>query len=61
VHLPALLAQQFGLSTSDARRLVAQGGVKVDGKAVVELDVPRDTLDGAVLQAGKRRFVRFSS
>jgi tyrosyl-tRNA synthetase len=60
VHLPALLADAFGLSTSEARRLIAQGGVKLDGDAVHELDVPRDRLAGAVLQAGKRRFVRLN-
>ena len=60
VHLPALLAEAFGLSTSEARRLIAQGGVKLDGDAVSELDVPRDRLAGAVLQAGKRRFVRLN-
>ena len=58
VHLPALIAEAFGLSTSAARRLIAQGGVKLDGEAVTELDVPRTALDGRVLQAGKRRFVR---
>jgi tyrosyl-tRNA synthetase len=60
VHLPALLADAFGLSTSEARRLIAQGGVKLDGDAVSELDVARERLDGAVLQAGKRRFVRLN-
>jgi len=60
VHLPAVLADAFGLSTSEARRLIAQGGVKVDGDAVRELDLPRDRLVGAVLQAGKRRFVRLN-
>jgi tyrosyl-tRNA synthetase len=58
VHLPALLAELFGLSTSDARRLLAQGAVKIDGEPVVELDVPRSRLAGALVQAGKRRFVR---
>jgi tyrosyl-tRNA synthetase len=58
VHLPALLADAFGLSTSEARRLISQGGVKLDGDAVTELDLPRERLVGAVLQAGKRRFVR---
>jgi tyrosyl-tRNA synthetase len=58
VHLPALLAACFGLSTSDARRLITQGGVRIDGRAVDELDVARGLLEGAVLQAGKRRFVR---
>ena len=58
VHLPALLASAFGLSTSEARRLIAQGGVKLDGDAVAELDVPRAQLVDATLQAGKRRFAR---
>jgi tyrosyl-tRNA synthetase len=60
VHLPALLADAFGLSTSEARRLIGQGGVKLDGDPVAELDIPRERLDGAVLQAGKRRFVRLN-
>ena len=60
IHLPALLADAFGISTSEARRLIAQGGVKFDGEAVSELDVPRERLAGAVLQAGKRRFVRLN-
>jgi tyrosyl-tRNA synthetase len=60
VHLPALLADAFGLSTSEARRLIAQGGVKLDGDAVSDLDLPRARLAGAVLQAGKRRFVRLN-
>jgi tyrosyl-tRNA synthetase len=60
VHLPAVLADAFGLSTSEARRLIAQGGVKVADAAVSELDVPRGSLVGAVLQAGKRRFVRIT-
>jgi tyrosyl-tRNA synthetase len=58
VHLPALLATAFGLSTSEARRLIGQGGVKVDGAVVTELDAPRSGLVGATLQAGKRRFAR---
>jgi tyrosyl-tRNA synthetase len=58
VHLPVVLADCFGLSTSEGRRLIAQGGVKVDGQVVDDLDVPRERLAGTVLQAGKRRFVR---
>jgi tyrosyl-tRNA synthetase len=59
LHVPALLADAFGLSTSEARRLIAQGGVKLDGEAMTELDLPHDRLAGGLLQAGKRRFVRF--
>jgi len=58
VHLPALLASAFGLSTSEARRLIGQGGLKVDGTAVGSLDLPRQALAGRTLQAGKRRFAR---
>jgi tyrosyl-tRNA synthetase len=60
VHVPALIATAFGVSTSEARRLLSQGGVKVDGEALDgdRLDVPIEALDGKVLQVGKRRFVR---
>jgi tyrosyl-tRNA synthetase len=60
VHLPALLVDLLGVaSTSEARRLIAQGGVKVDGDVAAEIDLPRARLEGAVLQAGKRKFIRF--
>jgi tyrosyl-tRNA synthetase len=60
VHLPALLAQAFGVSTSEARRSLGQGGVKLDGEALAadRLDVAPDAIDGCVLQLGKRRFAR---
>ena len=59
VHLPAVLVELLGVgSTSEARRLISQGGVRVNGEAVTEIDVPRDALDGALLQAGKRQFIR---
>jgi tyrosyl-tRNA synthetase len=62
VHLPALLVDAFQLgSTSEARRLIAQGAVQIDGEVVHELDVPRSRLDGAVVRAGKRRFARFGA
>jgi len=60
LHLPALLAEHFGLSSSEARRLISQGGVKIDGAAVGDLDLAREALSGALVQAGKRRFVRFT-
>jgi tyrosyl-tRNA synthetase len=60
VHLPALLADAFGRSRSDARRLLTQGGVKLDGEALGEgdLDVAPERLDGRVVQLGKRHFRR---
>jgi tyrosyl-tRNA synthetase len=56
-HLPAVLVEHLGIpSTSEARRLIDQGAVRLNGEVVRELDVPTSMLDGALLQAGKRRF-----
>ena len=61
VHVPALLEGAFGISRSEARRLLSQGGVKVDGEVLsaADLDVPLAGLDGRVVQLGRRRFARF--
>ncbi len=60
VHLPALLASLFELSTSEARRLLRSGGVRLDGETVPAepLDVPAERIKGRVVQVGKRRFAR---
>jgi len=60
VHLPQLMAAAFGISSSEARRLIGQGGAKLDGKPIAAdaLDAEPSQLDGRVLQAGKRRFRR---
>ncbi len=60
VHLPALLRAAFGVSTSEARRPLAQGAVRIDGEPVAggTLDVEAAAVDGRVLQLGKRRFAR---
>jgi tyrosyl-tRNA synthetase len=62
VHLPALLVDGLGIaSTSEARRLIQQGAVKLNGEPAPGLDVPRSMLVGALLQAGKRRFARLTA
>ena len=61
VHLPALLVESFGVgSTSEARRLIQRGAVKVNGEPAPGLDLPRMDLAGALVQVGKRRFGRLS-
>jgi len=57
VHLPALIATEFGLSTSEARRLIRQGAVRLDGDVVAPetLDIGGERLAGRVLAVGKRR------
>jgi len=60
IMLPRLIGAGFGQSTSEARRLLKQGGVKLDGETVAAdvLELPREALVGKVLQVGKRRFRR---
>ena len=59
ILLPKLIGSGFELSSSEARRLIKQGGVKLDGETVAPdvLELPREALDGKVLQVGKRRFL----
>ena len=47
-------------SVGDARRMIDQGGVKVDGEALPAkaYNVDPSMLEGAVIQVGKRKFVK---
>jgi tyrosyl-tRNA synthetase len=60
VHLPELLSDAFGVSRSQVRQWLSQGGVKLNGEPLPAdvLDLEPDGLDGAVLQVGKRQFRR---
>ena len=60
IALPGLIRHAFGLSGSEARRLLSQGAVSVDGLALDDLEVPRSALAGRILKVGKRKFVRLS-
>jgi tyrosyl-tRNA synthetase len=61
VYLPQLLSDQFGQSNSHWRRVIEQGGVKIDGEPVSELELPAEQLAGSVIQAGKRQFLKVSA
>jgi tyrosyl-tRNA synthetase len=58
VYLPGLIAAEFGVSGSEARRLIDQGGVTLSGAVVGrgQYDVASADADGQVLKVGKRRF-----
>ena len=58
VYLPAVLQEHFGQSGGHWRRQIDQGGVRLNGEPVGGYEVDAGTLDGAVLQAGKRLFLR---
>jgi tyrosyl-tRNA synthetase len=60
VHLPGVIAEAFGVSRSEARRLIDQGAATLGGEPLAkgEHDVPADRADSQVLKVGKRRFRR---
>jgi tyrosyl-tRNA synthetase len=58
IHVPALLAEAFGRSRSEARRLLEQGAVKLDGEKWASTEISSKFLDGRVIQLGKRHFRR---
>jgi tyrosyl-tRNA synthetase len=58
VHLPSLIREVFDVSGGEARRLLEQGAVKLDGEPVKSQEVSRSDLIGKVLKVGKRRFAR---
>ena len=60
VHLPGVIAQEFGISRSEARRLIDQGGVVLGEQSLTagEHDVAAERADGQVLKVGRRRFRR---
>ncbi|MDP8958096.1 MAG: tyrosine--tRNA ligase [Actinomycetota bacterium] len=59
VWLPGVL-RDAGLveSSSEAKRLISQGAIRLEGQALQDEEVGRHLLLGRVMQVGKRRFVR---
>jgi tyrosyl-tRNA synthetase len=53
-----LVATDLAKSKSEARRLIQQGGVRLDGEKVGSIELMVSVKDGVILQVGKRRFVR---
>jgi tyrosyl-tRNA synthetase len=62
VYLPRVLAE-LGLASSrgEGRRLIAQGGVRINGEAVSSDEARLQDMRGAILQVGRRRFVRLTA
>jgi tyrosyl-tRNA synthetase len=48
-------------SKSEGRRMVEQGGVKIDGEKVDSIESEIEGKDGMVIQVGKRKFVKLVS
>ncbi len=60
VNLPSLIREALDISGGEARRMLSQGAVKIDGDTVDDQVIARDRLAGAVLKVGKRRFLQLS-
>lgn len=58
VHLPHVLRDAFGMSTSEARQGIKQGAVKINGEKFEHLTCSAGELNGGILSFGKRKFVR---
>jgi len=61
LRLAAVLHQaELAKSNKEGRRLIQQGGVRLDGDVVEDPDLalPATDLDGRLLQVGKRRWIR---
>lgn len=61
IWLPRAL-NEAGLvaSNAEARRMIEQGAVRIDGERIDSETVDRSAVVGRVTQVGKRRFVRFT-
>lgn len=60
VDVPTLIRDAFGMSGGEARRMISQGAVGLDGEPVTAQTVARASAAGRVLKVGKRRFVKLS-
>ncbi|MBE3574479.1 MAG: tyrosine--tRNA ligase [Firmicutes bacterium] len=53
-----LVAAGLAGSSSEARRLIQQGGVRLNGNQVTDADAHLEIKEGDLLQVGRRRFAR---
>jgi tyrosyl-tRNA synthetase len=55
-----LMETELVKSKSEARRLIEQGGVEIDGKVIKDREAVVKIKEGMVMKVGKRRFVKIS-
>lgn len=59
IWLPKLLTQlMLASSSSEAKRAVQQGSVKINGEKITETDAKLTVADGMIVQVGKRKFAK---
>ena len=61
IYIPKLLAEaKLASGTTDARRLIDVGGVKIDGTPIPAktYEIPEDVLRNTTIKVGKRKFIK---
>ncbi|WP_312203194.1 tyrosine--tRNA ligase [Anaerospora hongkongensis] len=59
IWLPKLLTQLLlASSSSEAKRAVQQGSVKINGEKITDTDAKLTVADGMIVQVGKRKFAK---
>lgn len=56
--IPLLMETRMVPSKSEARRMVEQGGVSIDGEKIADMNTSISLENGIVLKVGKRKFLR---
>ncbi|MCH7965459.1 MAG: tyrosine--tRNA ligase [Bacteroidetes bacterium] len=57
--LDLILKANFAPSKGEAKRLVTQGGVSINGKKVADVGTKIKVENGMILKVGKRKFIKF--
>lgn len=56
--LDLIILVNFAPSKGEARRLVTQGGVSIDGEKITDLQKNISIKKGMILKVGKRKFIK---
>jgi tyrosyl-tRNA synthetase len=57
--LDLIIKVNFAPSRGEARRLVTQGGVSINGNKITDFNYITKITDGMILKVGKRKFIKF--
>lgn len=58
--LDLILKVNFAPSKGEARRLVKQGGVSINGEKITDVNFQTKLVDAMILKVGKRKFIKFT-
>lgn len=59
--IDVLVKSKLATSRSEAKRLVEQGGVEIDGEKVESIKYQVESRDGQIMKVGKNRFIKITT